>query len=112
VLDVVDDGLSEEEIASRTLAWIEELRSKPPISHVGDGGRGTRSPVRRRRAVTSAVLDASAAVELVTRTEIGAEIAELVVSTPVLWCPTGCSMWRCTPRYGAGTSTECWRTRT
>lgn len=31
VLDVVDDGLSDEEIAARTLAWIEELRSKPPV---------------------------------------------------------------------------------
>lgn len=39
--------------------------------------------------MTSAVLDASAAVELVTRTEIGAEIAELIVSMPVLWVPDG-----------------------
>jgi len=31
VLDVVDDGLSDEEIAVRTLAWVEELRAKPPI---------------------------------------------------------------------------------
>lgn len=31
VLDVIDDGLSDEEIAARTLAWIEELRSKPPV---------------------------------------------------------------------------------
>lgn len=37
--------------------------------------------------MTSAVLYASAAVELVTRTEIGAEIAELIVATPVLWVP-------------------------
>ncbi|MCC6226740.1 MAG: hypothetical protein IT195_10100 [Microthrixaceae bacterium] len=29
--NVIDDGLSDEEIAARTLAWIEELRSKPPV---------------------------------------------------------------------------------
>jgi hypothetical protein len=31
VLDVVDDGLSDEEIAARTLAWLEVLRSTPSI---------------------------------------------------------------------------------
>lgn len=31
VLDVIDDGLSDEEIAARTLAWIEELRSEPLV---------------------------------------------------------------------------------
>lgn len=31
VLDVVDDGLSDEEIAARTAAWLDELRSKPPV---------------------------------------------------------------------------------
>lgn len=39
--------------------------------------------------MTSAVLDASAAVELVTRTDIGDEIAELVMGTPTLWVPDG-----------------------
>jgi predicted nucleic acid-binding protein len=39
--------------------------------------------------VTSAVLDASAAVELVARTELGLEIGALIVSTPVLWVPDG-----------------------
>lgn len=37
--------------------------------------------------MTSAVLDASAAVELITRTDLGVEIAGLVASTPVLWVP-------------------------
>jgi predicted nucleic acid-binding protein len=39
--------------------------------------------------VTAAVLDASAAVELITRTEIGTQIAELIVAAPVLWVPDG-----------------------
>jgi hypothetical protein len=39
--------------------------------------------------VTQLVLDASAAIELVARTPIGEEIAELVAPDPVFWVPDG-----------------------
>lgn len=31
VLDVIDDGLTDDEIARRTAKWLDELRTAPPI---------------------------------------------------------------------------------
>lgn len=31
VLDVIDDGLTDDEIAGRTAEWLDELRAAPPI---------------------------------------------------------------------------------
>ena len=31
VLDVVDDGLTYDEIAARTASWLDEIRSAPPL---------------------------------------------------------------------------------
>ena len=39
--------------------------------------------------MTRAVLDASAAIELVTRSALGLEFAELLAPAPVLWVPDG-----------------------
>ena len=54
-----------------------------------DGSRSARTPLRRRRAVTSAVLDASAAIELITRRALGLEFADSLAPVPVLWVPDG-----------------------
>ncbi len=31
VLDVMDDGLTDDDIAARTRAWLSELNSEPPL---------------------------------------------------------------------------------
>ncbi len=31
VLDVIDDGLTDDEIAARTAKWLDELRTAPPV---------------------------------------------------------------------------------